>query len=118
MCDDIEKPVKLTAEDVKVGHCYRAKRPGTVALSFTQRATNDRQVTYVSPSKTQVQYDSPSVRSGAKYPLIAMEKFLAWAAYDCTNEMPASDEWETRGLSPEQRAKCRDALKIEKEDHR
>lgn len=40
----------------------------------------------------QVQYDSPSVKDGKKYPTITMTKFLKWAGKDVTDQMP-SGEW-------------------------
>ena len=64
----------LTAEDVKVGSTYRAKR-------FTQflTATNDRHVVWISSDRSEVQYDSDTVAVGRRLPRVSMEKFLKWA---------------------------------------
>jgi hypothetical protein len=35
-----------------------------------------------------LQYDSPSVRNGRKYPKISVAKFLKWAEADITETMP------------------------------
>lgn len=35
-----------------------------------------------------LQYDSPSVRQGRKYPKISIAKFLKWAEADITETMP------------------------------
>lgn len=71
------------------GHVYEAKKPQKTFLGFY----NDRQITYL--SDTQVQYDSPTVCLGGKYPTIAREKFEKWAGKDVTEEMPANLDWRT-----------------------
>ena len=40
-----------------------------------------------------VQYDSPTIHTGRKYPQVSIEKFLNWAKEDVTNKMPSGDEW-------------------------
>lgn len=40
-----------------------------------------------------VQYDSPSVKRGKKYPTMPMAKFLKWAAEDVTSKMPENGDW-------------------------
>lgn len=90
-----EKPVKpgtLTAADVKAGRCYEARR---ISFVGTSNLANDRQIIYIDPSKTEVQYDSPTVRDGANYPVLSMEKFLAWARRDITDSMPKNGDWRT-----------------------
>jgi hypothetical protein len=78
--------VALTADDIKPGRCYEAKKPMTVGF---YRELNDRQVKWVDPLR--VQYDSPTVRDGQGYPIISMEKFLKWAGRDVTELMPDCD---------------------------
>ena len=74
--------------ELKVGRCYRAKRPAMAGLHV-----NDRSILYISPSGELVQYDSPSVPNGRKYPTIKHEKFEAWASHDVTDELPTG-EWQ------------------------
>jgi hypothetical protein len=88
---DPVKPGQLTAADIKVGRTYEAKR---IALVSSENLANDRQVLYVNLHMTEVQYDSPTVRGGAAYPVLSMEKFLKWARRDVTNLMPKGD-WRT-----------------------
>jgi len=78
---------ELKPEDIKVGHCYEAKKPAPVGL---YGLINDRQIIYIGSQS--VQYDSPSVRNGGHYPSISMEKFLKWAGRDVTELMP-KDDW-------------------------
>src|SRR6266849_4756633 len=73
--------VAFTADDIKPGRCYEAKRPVVVGY---YRELNDRQVKWVNSFRTQVQYDSPTVSDGRSYPIISMEKFLKWAGRDVT----------------------------------
>lgn len=73
----------MQAEEIKVGHKYRAKKPKAIG---PQQQVDDRQVLYV--GFTQVQYDSPSVIWGKQYPRISMEKFLKWAGEDITDTLP------------------------------
>lgn len=54
---------------------------------------NDRQILSISPFEETIQYDSPKVGFGSKYPVISVEKFLKWAAKDITDDLPP-DEWE------------------------
>lgn len=42
-----------------------------------------------------VQYDSPSLKNGKKYPFISAAKFLKWAAEDVTEKMPKDKSWAT-----------------------
>ncbi len=69
------------------GHLYRAKRPKSVGIVLV---FDDRQVLYV--TETRVQYDSPTVRDGGKYPTIGRAKFETWADKDVTEGYP--DGWE------------------------
>lgn len=80
----------LTAADLKVNHCYSAKRPQEAGL-FDDRL-NDRQILYINLLDRVVQYDSPTVRNGRQYPKTSIESFLKWAAADVTTQMPKG-EW-------------------------
>lgn len=42
-----------------------------------------------------IQYDSPSIKNGKKYPSIAASKFLKWAAENVTEKMPVDGQWAT-----------------------
>lgn len=85
------KPGALTANDIQVRHCYEAKR---IAFVSGANLANDRQVIYINQSRTEVQYDSPTVKDGANYPVVPMEKFVKWARRDVTDLMPKGD-WRT-----------------------
>jgi hypothetical protein len=77
----------LTAADLKVGRCYRAKRPGGVGFPAL---TNDRQIKFIGGDS--VQYDGPSVATGRHYPTVKIDAFLRWAHCDVTDELPKG-EW-------------------------
>lgn len=81
---------ELTAADIKVGRVYSAKRPRGVG--FIEPLLNDRQVIYISVAGDLVQYDSPTVARGRKYPKVGMNEFLKWAKEDVTDQCPAA-EW-------------------------
>ena len=68
------------------GHIYRAKRPRGAGFP---EVFNDRQVLYV--SETNVQYDSPTIRTGGKFQMIARGLFEQWAAEDVTEGYPEGD---------------------------
>lgn len=90
----------MKIEDLKVGRVYRAKRP-RVVHTLGGSYINDRQILYISPFKETIQYDSPKVGFGSKYPVISVEKFLKWAAKDITDSLPPN-EWENiRGAKME-----------------
>lgn len=75
--------------NIEHGHIYRAKKPKKVERLFQPAFYNDRQVVYVSDAR--VQYDSPTVRDGRKYPTIERAKFEAWAGSDVTEGYPRGD---------------------------
>ena len=85
---DTPEPLEL-----RVGRAYRAKKPKRCGI-FSPKY-DDRQIKWL--SKFSVQYDSPSVKNGRKYPTVSREKFLSWAARDVTDELPAGDwaDWPT-----------------------
>ncbi len=88
---------ELTREDLKVGHCYSAKRKNTTGF---MRYINDRQILYIGRDIIDgeyVQYDSPTVKNGSHYPKISVEKFLKWVKEDVTDKMP-KDNWRTDGI--------------------
>ena len=74
-----------------VGHVYEAKRPRSVGLF--EPLMNDRQIKWI--SFNEVQYDSPTVGLGRRYPRASKEAFLKWAARDITKEMPPG-EWRSK----------------------
>ncbi|MEY2653412.1 MAG: hypothetical protein RLZZ524_439, partial [Pseudomonadota bacterium] len=49
------------------------------------------QVLWVDVFRSQVQYDSPTVRNGRRQPKVTMAQFLRWAKEDVTNLMPPGD---------------------------
>lgn len=65
----------MKIEDLKVGRVYRAKRP-RVVHTLGGSYINDRQILSISPFEETIQYDSPKVGFGSKYPVISVEKFL------------------------------------------
>ncbi len=84
---------QLEAKDIKVNQVYRAKKPklvGSVLFPFV----DDRQVIWLGVDE--VQYDSPAVKNGRKYPKVSMEKFLQWAGENVTTKMPDDGNWATR----------------------
>lgn len=90
----------MKIEDLKVGRVYRAKRP-RVVHTLGGSYINDRQILYISPFEKTIQYDSPKVGFGSRYPVISVEKFLKWAAKDITDSLPPN-EWENiRGAKME-----------------
>lgn len=82
----------MKIEDLKAGRVYRAKRP-RVVHTLGGSYINDRQILSISPFEDTIQYDSPKVGFGSRYPVISVEKFLKWAAKDITDDLPP-DEWE------------------------
>jgi hypothetical protein len=82
----------MKIEDLKVGRVYRAKRP-RVVHTLGGSYVNDRQILYISPFGETIQYDSPKVGFGSRYPMISTEKFLKWADKDITDSLPPN-EWE------------------------
>ena len=57
-----------------VGQVWRAKKPKDVFGFF-----DDRQITYVSGEGDMVQYDSPTVRMGRRFPTTTRDRFERWA---------------------------------------
>lgn len=86
-----EKREKMKIEDLKVGRVYRAKRP-RVVHTLGGSYINDRQILYISPFEETIQYDTPKVGFGSRYPVISVEKFLKWAAKDITDDLPHSTQ--------------------------
>lgn len=62
----------------KVGQLWRAKKPRAVN-TFACTQYDDREIIWVSPCKTKIQYDSPAIRNGRKYPIVFVERFDKWA---------------------------------------
>lgn len=78
----------MTADEIKAGHCYEAKKPAFANGSYF----NDRQVKWISQDRSVVQYDGPAVANGRHFPTTSMEKFLKWVGRDVTAIMPPG-EW-------------------------
>jgi len=78
----------MKREDIKQGRIYAAKRPKCNVMG----EFNDRQVLYLSGDV--VQYDSPTVRNGRRYPTMKLDKFAEWAGEDVTDRVPKG-EWRT-----------------------
>lgn len=81
----MNEPLKLI-----VGHVYRAKHPR--GIGFHEPLTNDRMIVWMDSFEREVQYDSPSVAFGRKFPKISVDTFRAWASRDVTAEM-TDGEW-------------------------
>ena len=75
--------VVLIAEDLKVGHFYKAKHPQSCGLFPSLR--NDRQIVWMDGEK--VQYDSPSVKMGRLLPYATKKQFLKWVKEDVTEQI-------------------------------
>lgn len=70
----------MKIEDLKAGRVYRAKRP-RVVHTLGGSYINDRQILSISPFEDTIQYDSPKVGFGSRYPVISVDKYmLAWSA--------------------------------------
>ena len=80
-----------TSLELIVGHVYEAKRPKSVGVF--EPLMNDRQIRWI--GFDQVQYDSPTVAPGRKYPIVSKEAFLKWVARDITQEMPPG-KWRSK----------------------
>ncbi|HFI2220148.1 TPA: hypothetical protein ACGPOR_000588, partial [Pseudomonas aeruginosa] len=92
ICPDTGREDEMAELQIQIGRTYRAKKPRAVNCGVSQ-LINDRTVKYV--GAFEVQYDGPSVRFGQHYPRIPIEKFLAWADRDVTDELPVGEyaEW-------------------------
>ena len=91
MKPSLSTPDQLTAADIKPGRCFEAKRPKKYA-TMDGTFYDDRQVSWVASDLSRVQYDSPTVRNGRKFPVTDMEKFLKWVGRDVSALMPKG-EW-------------------------
>lgn len=69
----------MNPNDIQAGKEYKGKTP------------YPRYVLYVSPDRTQVQYDSESVGIGRSYPTLSMERFAKWAVEEIKSEKPESE---------------------------
>ena len=67
---------------IETGKYYRAKKP----VRCLDGGFNDRRILWVSRDGTQVQYDSPSVGNGRRYPTVPLEKFLKWVGKEITQD--------------------------------
>lgn len=73
---------------IEVGRTYRAKKPRVSGGVFSP-LVNDRTVLWIGISD--LQYDGPAVARGRSYPRISIEKFIAWAGRDVTDELPKGE---------------------------
>lgn len=89
-------PPQAPSMNLQVGRVYRAKKPK--GCGFIDQLCDDRLIKYIGP-RGEVQYDSPSVKTGKRYPVVTREKFIAWAARDVTDELPKG-EWAEYPLKP------------------
>lgn len=80
------------------GHVYRGKRPRSAGQFYPY--VNDRQVMRFNGET--VQYDSPSVHNGRKYPCMSVEEFRKWASHDVTDILPPG-EWQQWPIPKEQK---------------
>lgn len=71
------KREELTADQIRVGAIYRAKK-FREGLGFS----NDRVVQWISPNRDKVQYDSDTVGLGRHYPTVTMDQFIRWASHE------------------------------------
>ncbi|ABL96751.1 hypothetical protein BcepF1.020 [Burkholderia phage BcepF1] len=78
--------------ELKVGQVWRAKRPAA-AGSFLCPMINDRQIIWIDSFGSEIQYDSPSVAPGRKYPKVTREAFEKWAGREVKSELPPGGEW-------------------------
>ena len=72
----------MEAKDIKRGAFYRAKKPRKVI----DGGYDDRRILWVSQDQLSIQYDSPTVGNGRRYPTIPMERFLKWVGKEVTKE--------------------------------
>lgn len=75
----------MDRKDLKVNRCYRGKHPAEC-----NGYVNDRQIVWIGWNT--LQYDGPAVRIGMRRPTVDIDKFLAWADRDVTDELPKG-EW-------------------------
>lgn len=74
--------------ELKIGRTYRAKKPAK-AGDWRNPSINDRTIKWI--GFEEIQYDGPSVKIGARYPKVSIEKFLSWADRDVTDELPEGE---------------------------
>lgn len=79
----------MTADELKVGRTYCAKKPGKIHQFGGRALLNDRQIKWISSDRSIVQYDGPAVANGRYLPRVTMEAFLKWADRDVTELSPA-----------------------------
>lgn len=80
--DGCPKDPRLTAEALRTGKTYRAKKPRKAGVFGD--LYNDRTILW--RDKTWIQYDGPAVPDGRHYPKISIEAFLAWADREVQEE--------------------------------
>lgn len=77
--------------EIKVGRTYRCKRKKVFGIF--DPVYDDREVLWISADESRVQYNSPSIKFGRRFPTVAMEQFKKWAFNDVTDRL-IGDSWE------------------------
>jgi len=78
--------ISLTQIDLIQGHIYSAKKEKVL---WTGEFC-DRMI--IRLWDTTLQYDSPAIKDGRRFPIVEIEKFLLWAKEDVTDKTPKR-EW-------------------------
>lgn len=83
----------MSDKQLTVGKVYRAKKP-RAAGSALNPLVNDRAIIWIGSCSDQIQYDSPSLLDGAKYPTVTKEQFMKWMGGEINeaNDLP-DGEW-------------------------
>ena len=76
-----------TVDPFRVGRVFAAKKPKRVGFSGFW---DDRQILWA--GRDQIQYDSPALGLGRRYPMVTRQAFEAWAGQDVTDQVP-EDSW-------------------------
>lgn len=79
----------LDKEDLIEGNLYQAKKRTLLQLTSGEVVYNDRRIVYMDVQN--IQYDSPSIKTGKIRPIIPIMEFLNWVKADVTNE--AQHQW-------------------------
>lgn len=74
--------------DIQLNHVYRNKKPKPVGSLF-HPVYDDRQVIWI--GMFELQYDSPTIKTGGKYRKVLIEDFKKWAGENITGTLPEGD---------------------------
>ncbi|MCM2973767.1 hypothetical protein [Larsenimonas suaedae] len=101
----------MTFDDLEVGRTYRGRQPRGVFEKGTQHI-NDRRIIEIT-EEGEVRFDTPGLRLGRRLTMTGIKQFMAWAAYDCTNEFTVLDyEWLPWPMTCAQQARLKQALEV------